>query len=77
MTKTVSIRIEEELLRKVDEAGRAEKRDRSAIVREALVLWQKRRTLADAVRRDIQGYRRRPVSKDEFGPVLRAQRWPK
>jgi metal-responsive CopG/Arc/MetJ family transcriptional regulator len=73
----VSIRVEEELLRQVDEAVKAEKRDRSAIVREALILWQKRRTLAKAVQRDVEGYVRHPVSKDEFGPVLRGQRWPK
>ena len=77
MTKTISIRIDEALLHAVDIAGEAERRGRSEVVREALELWLKRRTLAEKVQRHREGYARYPVTHDEFAPVLGAQTWPK
>lgn len=77
MTKTISIRIDEALLHAVDVASEGDKRGRSEIVREALELWLKRRTLAEKVRRHREGYERHPVTDDEFAPVLEAQVWPK
>ncbi len=77
MTKTISIRIDESLLHAVDIASEGDRRGRSEIVREALELWLKRRTLAEKVRRHREGYERHPVAADEFAPVLEAQVWPK
>ena len=65
------------MLKAVDAAARPEKRDRSEVVREALELWLKRRSLAEKVRRHREGYKRHPVTSEEFEPVLRAQAWPK
>lgn len=77
MTKMISIRIEDSLLKAVDaEVGR-EHRGRSEIIREALELWLKRRALAEKVRRHREGYKRHPVGPEEFAPVLEAQQWPK
>ncbi len=77
MAKTISIRIDESLLETVDAAVGPERRGRSEVIREALELWLKRRSLAEKVRRDREGYKRYPVAPDEFSPVLGAQTWPK
>ena len=77
MVRTISIRIDESLLKAVDAAVKPGQRRRSEVVREALELWLKRRALADKVRRHREGYQRHPVAPDEFAPVLKAQRWPK
>ncbi len=77
MAKTISIRIEESLLKAVDAAVKPEQRRRSEIIREALELWLKRRALEEKVRRHREGYKRHPVTPDEFEPILKAQRWPK
>jgi metal-responsive CopG/Arc/MetJ family transcriptional regulator len=75
MTKTTAVRIDDQLLRAIDRTR--PRRGRSEVVREALQMWVARRDLAEKVRRDREGYLRQPVTPDEFGPVLRAQRWPK
>jgi metal-responsive CopG/Arc/MetJ family transcriptional regulator len=77
MTKTISIRIDEELLHAVDVVGEAEHRGRSEVIREALETWLKRRALAEKVQRHREGYTRHPVTPNEFSPVLGAQTWPK
>ena len=77
MTRTISLRIDASLLKEIDLAGRADKRGRSEVVREALELWLQRRSLAEKVRIHREGYERHPVSQDEFTPVLGAQTWPK
>ena len=77
MTRTISLRIDTSLLKEIDLAGRADKRGRSEVVREALELWLQRRSLAEKVRLHREGYERHPVSQDEFTPVLGAQTWSK
>jgi CopG family transcriptional regulator / antitoxin EndoAI len=77
MRKTISIRIDESLLKAVDAAVKPEQRGRSDAIREALELWLRRRTLEEMVRRHREGYIRYPVSPEEFEPILKAQRWPK
>ena len=77
MTKTISIRIDEDLLHAVDVAGEAEHRGRSEVIRDALEAWLKQRSLAEKVRRHREGYSRHPVSPDEFSSILGAQVWPK
>ncbi len=77
MTQTISLRIDASLLQEIDLAGRADKRGRSEVIREALELWLQRRSLAEKVRLHREGYERHPVGEDEFTPVLGAQTWPK
>jgi Arc/MetJ-type ribon-helix-helix transcriptional regulator len=77
MTKTISIRIDDSLLKAVDVAVKSERRGRSDVIREALELWLRRRALEEKVRQHRDGYKRHPVTPDEFEPILRAQRWPK
>lgn len=74
MTKTITVRVEEDLLRAIERGGR---KARSEVVREALQMWVARCDLAEKVRRHREGYARRPVRPDEFGPVLGAQTWPR
>lgn len=77
MTKTISLRLDQRLLRAIELASKTAHKDRSEVVSEALELWLKRRAAADKVRRHRQGYARHPVSRNEFAPVLKAQTWPK
>lgn len=77
MTKTISIRIDEELLHAVDVVGEKEQRGRSEVIREALEAWLKQRTIAEKVERHRAGYLRQPITDEEFSPVLGAQTWPK
>ena len=77
MTKTISIRIDEELLHAVDIVGEKENRGRSEVIREALEAWLKQRTIEEKVQRHRAGYLRQPVTDEEFSPVLGAQTWPK
>lgn len=75
MAKTIAVRLDETLLQAIDRSGR--RRGRSAVVREALQMWIARQALAEKVRRHREGYARHPANRDEFGPVLGAQTWPK
>ena len=77
MAKTIAVRVDESVLKAVDAAVRPGKRGRSEVVREALQLWLRRRSLAEKVRRHREGYKHRPIKREEFEPVLRAQTWPK
>jgi metal-responsive CopG/Arc/MetJ family transcriptional regulator len=77
MTKTISLRLDQRLLRAIEVARKTAHKDRSAVVSEALELWLKRQSAAEKVRRHRDGYTRHPVSHDEFAPVLKAQSWPK
>ena len=77
MTKTISLRLDQRLLRAVEVASKTARKDRSEVVSEALELWLKRRAVAEKVRRHSEGYARHPISRNEFAPVLKAQTWPK
>ena len=77
MTKTISLRLDQRLLRAIEVASKTTRKDRSEVVSEALELWLKRRAAGEKVRRHREGYARHPVSRDEFAPVLKAQTWPK
>lgn len=76
MTKTVSLRLDQRLLRAVEVASKSAHKDRSEVVSEALELWLKRRAAVEKVRRHREGYARHPVARDEFAPVLKLQTWP-
>ena len=77
MTKTISLRLDQRLLRAVEVASKTAHKDRSEVVSEALELWLKRRAVAEKVRRHRNGYARQPIGRNEFAPVLKAQSGPK
>ena len=77
MTKTISLRLDQRLLRAIEVARKTAHKHRSEVVSEALELWLKRRATAEKVRRHRDGYARHPIRRDEFAPVLKAQSWPK
>lgn len=77
MTKTISVRLDDGLVRAMDDVARAERLGRSEAVREAVELWLTQRRLAEKIRRHQEGYRRRPVKPEEFSLVLGSQQWPK
>ena len=77
MTKTISLRLDQRLLRAVEVASNSAHKDRSEVVSEALERWLKRQSAAEKVRRHREGYARHPVTRDEFTAVLKAQSWPK
>jgi hypothetical protein len=65
------------MLGQVDRERKRAGLSRAGAIQEALQLWIARRQHEQAVRRDQEGYERRPVAEDEFEPVLGAQRWPR
>jgi len=75
MTKTISLRLDQRLLRAIEVASRTAHMDRSEVVSEALELWRERRAAAEKVRRHRDGYARHPVGRNEFASVLKAQTW--
>jgi hypothetical protein len=76
MTKTISLRLDQRLLRVIEVASKTTHKDPSTVVSEALELWLKRRAVAAKVKRHRKGYARHPVTPDEFVPVMKAQTWP-
>jgi metal-responsive CopG/Arc/MetJ family transcriptional regulator len=72
-----AVRLHDQLLAEVDRERRRTGMSRARVIQEALALWLERRRVDEAVRRDQEGYAARPVTDDEFGPVLGAQVWPK
>jgi Ribbon-helix-helix protein, copG family len=73
----VAIRLQDDVLSRVDHERKRAGLSRAAAVSQALQLWVAKRQYEEAVRLDQEGYRRHPVDKDEFEPVLGAQSWPK
>ena len=71
--KTISITIDEPLLRRLDEVAKDAHRTRSDLFRMALSEWlaaaQRRRLAAE----DRAGYESNPVDPDEFGGLIDAQ----
>ncbi len=71
--KTISITIDEPLLRRLDQAAKAAGKARSDLFRVALTEWLaagRRRQLAAE---DRAGYEAQPVGADEFGGLIAAQ----
>ena len=77
MSSMITVRLDDDLLAVVDRERARDGLPRARVVKEALALWVERRRLVEAVRRHRDGYAKKPVHDDEFGPVLGAQRWPK
>jgi Arc/MetJ-type ribon-helix-helix transcriptional regulator len=77
MSKMITVRLREEVLARLDRERKRAGLTRAAAINEALHLWVAKRQYQEAVRKDQEGYARQPVQKDEFEPVLGAQRWPR
>ena len=77
MSKMVAVRLDDRLLSRVDRERRRRGMSRARAIHEALAAWVARERLADAVREEAEAYGKYPVTEDEFGPVLGAQRWTK
>lgn len=77
MSRLISIRMDEELLARVDKVRRKEKLSRARAIQLALTSWLDQKRWQEAVLRDQAGYERWPEVDDEFGSVMRAQEWPK
>ena len=73
--KTVSIAVDEELLEQIDAVAQVRRQKRSEILCEAARQWLKQQRIKTLVKQDRRGYRKQPVQPDEFGPLLRAQKW--
>ena len=73
--KTVSIAVDEQLLEQIDAVAQARRQKRSEILCEAARQWLKQQRIKTLVKQDRRGYRKQPVRPDEFGPLIRAQKW--
>ncbi len=71
--KTISITIDERMLRAVDKTAAAAKRTRSDLCRMALADWLAGARRRELARADREAYARHPVTRDEFGDVLAVQ----
>jgi metal-responsive CopG/Arc/MetJ family transcriptional regulator len=74
--KTIQIVLEKELLKAADRAARLTKRNRSALVREALREHLRRLEVLAQEERDREGYRRRPQARDEPRAWEAEAAWP-
>ena len=74
--ETVQIVLDKELLRAADRAARRTKRNRSALVRDALREHLHRLEVRAREERDRQGYSRRPQGKDESHLWEAEAAWP-
>jgi metal-responsive CopG/Arc/MetJ family transcriptional regulator len=77
MSQMIAIRIDEDLLGHVDRERRGRGLSRTRAVEEALRLWLERHHFEEAVRREHEAYKRKPVRRSEFDAVLGARTWPK
>ena len=71
--KTISVTLDEDLLRRVDREVRSSKQTRSELFRVVLRQWlasRRRRRLAED---DRAGYEKHPVGADEFAGLIAAQ----
>ena len=73
--KTVSIVVEEQLLEQIDAVAQVRRQKRSELFCEAARQWLKQQRVKALVKQERKGYRKQPVQPEEFGPLLRAQKW--
>ena len=75
--KTLSITIDGPLLKELDRGIReVSLPGRSEAIRQAIRDWLKKQALGKKVRKEVEGYRKRPVKKDEFDALLSSQELP-
>lgn len=73
--ETVQIVLDKKLLQATDKAARRARRNRSALVREALREHLRRLQIREMEERDRQGYSRKPMTRDELAWEAEAV-WP-
>ena len=76
MSQMIAVRLDEDLVARVDRERAPRHISRARVIEEALTLWVERQRLEEAIRCEHKAYERKPVRKDEFSPVLGAQGWP-
>ena len=74
--ETIQIVLDKKLLQATDQAARQTKRNRSALVREALREHLRRLEVRALEERDRQGYSRRPQTTDESRVWEAEAAWP-
>jgi metal-responsive CopG/Arc/MetJ family transcriptional regulator len=74
--KTIQIVLDKRLLQATDQAARRTKRNRSALVRDALREHLRRLEVRAKEERDRLGYSRRPQTADESGVWEAEATWP-
>jgi metal-responsive CopG/Arc/MetJ family transcriptional regulator len=76
--KTLSITIEESLLRELDRGIKAvSMKGRSEAIRVAVRQWLGEIERKKKIQREIEGYKKKPVKPEEFGRLLSLQELPK
>lgn len=75
--ETIQVVLDKKLLHAADQAARRTKRNRSALVREALREHLRRLEMQAGEERDREGYRRRPQARQESSPWEAEAAWPK
>jgi len=73
---TIQVVLDKKLLHATDQAARRTKRNRSALVREALREHLRRMELKTREERDQQGYARRPQARGESALWEAEAAWP-
>ena len=74
--ETIQVVLDEKLLRAADRAARRTKRNRSALVRDALREHLRALEVRAMEGRDRQGYLRRPQAPDQFQAWEAEAAWP-
>lgn len=74
--ETIQIVLDKELLLATDRAARRAKRNRSALVREALRQHLRRLAVRDREERDRQGYAAKPQGREEWRGWEAEAAWP-
>ena len=72
----VQIVLDKQLLQAADEAARRTRRNRSALMRDALREHLRRLEIRDQEERDRQGYARKPQSRDQMLAWETDAAWP-
>ena len=74
--ETIQVVLDKKLLLAADRAARQSKRNRSALVRDALREHLRRLEIRALEDRDREGYARQPQTDDEAGTWEREAAWP-
>jgi metal-responsive CopG/Arc/MetJ family transcriptional regulator len=74
--ETVQIVLDKELLQATDQAARRTRRNRSALVRDALREHLRRLEIHSRETRDREGYAKRPQTSDASSPWEAEAAWP-
>lgn len=74
--RTVQMTLDESLLDRIDREAQKLKTSRSALTREALEMFLKYRQTLVLEKKQIEGYKKFPVEKDELGDWENEQVWP-